>query len=81
MQAFTKIDTKQIITTTRGTWLTPGEYSTPGYACAEFDCPPDKELAAVLSLGEPEPIVIRGIDGLIYRNPTVELVPMPEDVV
>ena len=80
MQAFMKIENLQIITTTRGAWLTPGEYSTPGYACIEFECPPDQELARVLSLGDPEPIIIREIEGQIYRNPTVELMPVPEDI-
>ena len=78
MQAFIEIDTLKIISTTRKTWSFRGEYITEGFVCIEFECPPDKQLANVVSLGEPEDIEVQGILGKIHRNPTVELEDIPE---
>lgn len=74
MQAFVKKDTLEIIVTTRSVWHTPGEYTTLGYACIQFDCPDDMQLARVTSIGEPSP----HDPGEIYLSPDVELEPVPE---
>ena len=68
MQAFIAKSDLAIISVTRGVWKTPGEYTSAGFACIEFDCPDDMTISKVTKLGEAS----NHNPGEIYRSPSVD---------
>ena len=80
MQILCYKDSLDIITWTRGTWETPGEYTNPLFACVQLDWPEDEQPVSVDALGEPTPITVAGEQGSVYLSATVTLEPAQEVV-